>query len=120
MNTIVTLLFGHWVADFLFQTEAMALGKSTSIRWLSYHVLVYALILAVFSLLILPWKSALVFAGVNGMLHWLTDFFTSKLTHAYKDNRRIFFLIIGLDQFIHSATLVITLGYFMPVFSTAQ
>ncbi len=72
MNPIVTLLFGHWAADFLLQSEAMALRKSTSIKWLTYHVLVYTIVLSLFSLFLLTWKLALLFAGINGILHWLT------------------------------------------------
>ncbi|MCK6617213.1 MAG: DUF3307 domain-containing protein [Cyclobacteriaceae bacterium] len=115
MNPVVTLLFGHWVADFLFQTETMALRKSSSIKWLVLHVITYTVVLAAFCFGLLGWQDALYYAGINGLLHGFTDFFTSRLTTAYKDNRRIFFLIIGLDQFIHTATLVISLGYFMPV-----
>ncbi len=120
MSAIVTLLFGHWVADFLFQTEKMALGKSHSIKWLALHVLVYTVVLCVFCFFLLSWKVALLFAALNGLLHGLTDLLTSRLTALYKDNRRIFFLIIGLDQFIHSATLLITLDYFLPGYSAVQ
>lgn len=120
MYPLVTILFGHWAADFLLQTETMALNKSHSLKWLAIHVLVYTAALGLFALLLLQWEDALMFAGMNGMLHGVTDFFTSKLTAAYKDNRRIFFLIIGLDQFIHSATLLITLGYFIPGYSAVQ
>ncbi len=111
MQAIVTLLFAHWVADFLFQTNAMALNKSISVKWLTLHVLTYMAIMLIFVFLLLPWETALIFAGVNGVLHWMTDFFTSKLTTAYKDDRRNFFLIIGLDQFIHAATLILTFDY---------
>jgi hypothetical protein len=69
--------------------------------------LVYTATLSAFSLFLFPWKIALIFAGVNGALHWVVDFFTSKLTAVYKDDRRTFFLIVGLDQFIHSATLIL-------------
>jgi hypothetical protein len=113
MHAIITLLFAHWVADFLFQSNTMALNKSTSVKWLSLHVLTYSTIILIFVFFLLPWKTALIFAVVNAVLHWITDFFTSKLTTAYKDDRRYFFLIIGLDQFIHAATLIFTLDYVM-------
>lgn len=112
LHPLITILFAHWVADFLFQTETMALNKSKSIKWLSVHVLTYTIVLLGFSLLLLDGQTALLFAGVNGTLHWVTDFFTSKLTTAYLNNRRVFFLIIGLDQFIHSATLIMAWEYF--------
>jgi hypothetical protein len=116
VSGIITLLFGHWVADFLLQSNTMAINKSTSLKWLSLHVLTYTAVISIFSFFLLSWQSALVFAGINGVLHWITDFFTSKLTTAYKDDRRNFFLIIGLDQFIHAATLIITFDYIIHHF----
>lgn len=111
LHPLITILFAHWVADFLFQTETMALNKSKSMKWLTVHVLTYTIVLLGFSLLLLNWQSALLFAGLNGALHWITDFFTSKLTTVYHNNRRVFFLIIGLDQFIHTATLIMAWEY---------
>lgn len=111
MSAIISILFGHWVADFLFQTNAMALRKSKSLKWLTLHVLVYTVIILLFVLFLLPWKTALIFAGINGALHWITDFFTSRLSALYANDRRNFFLIIGLDQFLHTATLVMTFDY---------
>lgn len=111
LHPLITILFAHWVADFLFQTETMALNKSKSIRWLTVHVLTYTIVLFGFSLLLLDVQTALLFAGINGALHWITDFFTSKLTTAYYNNRRVFFLIIGLDQFMHTAILIMAWEY---------
>lgn len=111
LHPLITILFAHWVADFLFQTETMALNKSKSIKWLTVHVLTYTIVLFGFSLLLLDVQTALLFAGINGALHWITDFFTSKLTTAYYNNRRVFFLIIGLDQFMHTAILIMAWEY---------
>ncbi|MDL5049186.1 DUF3307 domain-containing protein [Oscillatoria amoena NRMC-F 0135] len=111
LHPLITILFAHWVADFLFQTEAMALNKSKSMKWLTVHVLTYTIVLLGFSLLLLDWRAALLFAGINGALHGVTDFFTSKLTTVYHHNRRVFFIIIGLDQFIHAAALVMVWEY---------
>jgi hypothetical protein len=111
LHPLITILFAHWVADFLFQTETMALNKSKSIKWLTVHVLTYTIVVFGFSLLLLDGQTALLFAGINGALHWITDFFTSKLTTAYYNSRRVFFLIIGLDQFMHTAILIMAWEY---------
>ena len=59
--------------------------------------------------------STVVFVLVNGMLHWFTDFLTSSAsTHYYKkQNYFKFFSVIGLDQLIHTVTLLLTFNYFL-------
>lgn len=103
-----TLLFNlfliigvHWVSDFVLQTDAMARGKSTSIKWLSIHVAVYTVLLFIFG-----WQ----FALINGAVHWVVDFFTSKWSSYLwkKEEVHWFFVVIGLDQAIHMATLLST------------
>jgi hypothetical protein len=106
---IVWLLLCHYVADFVCQSEKMALNKSSSNKWLTIHIATYTLILW---LMLLPVELGWKFALVNGACHWLTDFVTSRGTkYAYNNNKMwLFWRIIGLDQFLHAATLVLTMG----------
>jgi hypothetical protein len=94
----------HFLADFLLQTDKMALNKSKSIKWLSIHCSVYVLPFLWFG-----WKYAL----ANGLMHWATDFVTSRLTSKAwaSGKRKIFFQIIGADQAIHLTCLLLTLKY---------
>ncbi len=101
----VIILFAHWVGDFLLQTSSMALNKSKTLKWLGLHVLTYTAVLLVLSSLIFSWQVALGFAVINGLLHLVTDFFTSKLSARHIDKPRIYFPIIGFDQFIHLSCL---------------
>jgi hypothetical protein len=102
---IIVLLYSHFLADFWFQTDMMAINKSTSIKWLSYHVLTYWLITICF-VFVSPW-----YWIFNALSHWIIDFFTSKCTSYYwkKEMRHEFFCMIGFDQFLHTAILIITL-----------
>jgi hypothetical protein len=113
---ILTILFMHWVADFKCQTEWMANNKSTNNTALGAHVLVYTSFLLAFGLAIIgdP-KNALLWAMINGGLHFTTDYITSRLTgKRWKEaNYRSFFNTIGFDQFIHFATLFVTLKLFI-------
>ncbi|MDH7445628.1 DUF3307 domain-containing protein [Aquimarina sp. 2201CG14-23] len=102
------ILLAHWMGDFAFQTSKMAMGKGKKIKWLFIHVIVYTIILTIFSLFLFPIKTAIGYILINCILHGFTDFFTSKLTIQYRDTPRIFFTILGLDQLIHSVTLYIT------------
>jgi hypothetical protein len=89
------------MADFIFQTRKMANNKSTSLRWLSTHILAYTLFLIPFG-----WK----FALINGAAHFATDFCTSRMTSYLwkKQDIHKFFVVIGADQALHMTVLVLT------------
>mgnify|MGYP003453949244 CR=1 FL=1 len=50
------------------------------------------------------------FTGITFVFHWITDYLTSRwTTKLYKKKDWYgFFTVIGLDQFLHAAQLVIT------------
>ncbi len=102
------ILLAHWAGDFLFQSSKMALGKSQHLRWLGIHVLTYTATLLVFNVFLFSIKTALVYTLINGVLHGVTDFFTSKLAAKYSEKPRVFFPILGMDQLIHTITLYVT------------
>lgn len=116
--TILYILTTHFVADFVKQTYEMASYKSTSIKWLTLHILAYykwfifsgimyyafAWILAFnFSVWPLIW-----YCTLNAGLHWITDYFTSKATSTLWKQKRVhdFFVMIGFDQLIHMFCLI--------------
>lgn len=115
---IIVLLLVHWIADFLFQSREVAEKKSGSLSVLFTHVSIYTagifLIYGYYALhigdmnliRIMPLLAAISFIG-----HFITDYFTSKwTTYLYKKgNIKGFFTVIGLDQFLHQAQLIITL-----------
>lgn len=112
---ISILLIGHFVADFVMQSDTMAMNKSKSWRWLSAHVLVYSCGLLAAAVLILSPIAALFYVAGNAVLHFITDAITSRLT-AYlyaKAERHWFFVAIGFDQLVHALTLIWTLEWVM-------
>lgn len=106
------ILCAHWVGDFLLQSSKMAVEKSSSIKWLSLHVLVYGLTIGVFTLFLFPIQVAVQYILVNMALHWVTDFFTSKMAAKYQDNPRVFYPILGFDQMVHGLCLYLTYIHF--------
>lgn len=123
--TIIYILSVHFVSDFIMQSDEMAKGKSTSIKWLTLHILSYlkgficsAIIFYVTITLI--WgriASPLLILGycfVNAILHWVTDYFTSKETSRLWAELKVhqFFIMIGLDQLIHATCLILTFYLF--------
>ena len=100
--TILIIMFWlHVVGDFILQTDEMALNKSTSIKWLTVHSIVYSSVYYFFG-----WQ----FMFVNCALHFVIDFVTRRLTSKLwkKGDRHNFFVVIGVDQAIHMTCLVLT------------
>lgn len=107
---IYLIIFSHWVADFIAQSDWMAKNKSKSWKALSLHILAYTISLALLLSLIHP-KTALFYALVNGGVHFVIDAITSRITAKLyaKGDVHNFFVVIGLDQALHMSTLVATI-----------
>lgn len=117
---IINILFWHWLADFYFQTNEMATNKSTSNYWLTRHILMYGLILFFGALTLVPLDNFTIYEAftwtlVNMMFHWITDYFTSRWTSSLWKQERIhdFFVVIGIDQFLHSVVLILSFSYLL-------
>lgn len=119
MTIPLTLLIAHFIADFILQSDWMALNKSKNNKALAWHALVY-------SLCFLPWGAPFVVATFG--FHFLTDYVTSRCTSklwffkpwevtengmaltwiASGGNRHYFFVMIGFDQLLHYIQLALT------------
>lgn len=103
----LVLLFGHWIADFVLQSHWMATNKATNNWALAYHVLVYSVVMTCFYFVVTHnWIMIFLFTFVT---HFATDYVSSRATKYYMNRREIhnFFVVIGLDQFVHCTTLAI-------------
>jgi len=115
MDKVLLILLAHFVADFIFQTDKQALNKCKSNWWLTSHVAAYTSIIMFFGIFIFGLIPVIIlWAFVNGVLHWITDYFTSR-ANAYfwkAEKRHWFFVGIGADQLIHYTCLLLTYEYF--------
>jgi hypothetical protein len=112
MYVLLAIFVVHFLADFVFQSSQMATGKSKSLKWLSIHVGVYGLVSLISMYLVLNSVNSF-YLGFswwlgNVALHFITDFFTSKVTSRFWEskNMRLFFVMIGFDQLIHNVCLI--------------
>ena len=110
---IYLLLFTHWVADFIFQNDDMAKNKSKSNVWLGKHILAYMIVLSPFALYAgwrLPGEYWMLFVLINGAVHFIIDWCTSRMTSKLWAQQRVhdFFVVVGFDQLLHACTLIAT------------
>lgn len=111
----VILLAVHWVADFVLQTHWQASNKSKNNVALYEHVLAYTIVLwSVVPFLFGISGNAEFFVLVNGILHFITDYFTSRASSKLfaKQDWHNFFVVVGADQLIHQFTLAATMAWF--------
>ena len=104
----------------MLQTHWMAQNKSKSNRALMAHVAVYTACLFVFGPFIFPTvsvTSAMTWIALNAGAHFVTDYLTSRWTSQLWKEQRMheFFTIVGLDQLIHYATLLLS-AYYLGMF----
>lgn len=119
MTIILIIFVFHFLADFVFQSSQMATGKSKSLKWLSIHVGVYGLVSLVSAFVVgldlMNLSLGFAWWGINVGLHFIVDFFTSKVTSKFweEKNMRSFFVMIGFDQLLHNLCLMTTYGLAM-------
>jgi len=126
MSTFIifsVILWSHFTADFVCQSDWMAKNKSSNYKALLAHVATYTVMLFVLILGFFYCANAsdqyinvAYWALLNGALHLVVDFFTSRLTsHLWaKGDTHNFFVAIGFGQFLHSITLI---GTFIWIFT---
>lgn len=101
---IYLFLWLHFIADFVLQSDWMAINKSKNNKALLFHILVYTICLIPFGFS---------FAMINGLAHAITDYFSSRATSKLweKQQRHLFFIVIGFDQAIHLSCLFLSWQY---------
>jgi hypothetical protein len=104
MTTTIAIIWLHFLADFVLQSDYMAQNKSRSNTILSYHAAIYTVPFLIFGYR---------FAIVNGAAHWLVDWCTSRINSRLWAEKKVhaFFVCIGVDQAIHMTTLLLTYKY---------
>lgn len=114
---VLYIIFVHWVADFIFQDEKWALGKSKNFSDLLAHTSLYGLIWIAAAIPLFPIGiQAVLYGGITFIFHTITDYFTSKSVSRKFHNKELgssipnlgAFTYIGADQVLHYIQLFLT------------
>lgn len=114
---IVIILFIHLFGDFLLQGSSMSKIKMSKIGYLFLHVFIYTALLFVLSYLFLSLtiQENLIFCGINGGLHLVIDFITSKIKKMFWEKKENFYIaVVTLDTILHIAILIYTYFVLFP------
>lgn len=113
MIIILLLILNHFIADYYFQTAKVSQEKRNNVFWLLIHVTSYLTIMSAFGMYTLVNNNIeieMVFSWLvfNGILHGVTDFFTSKISYIYKINGKTKQMLLTkvVDQTIHCFCLL--------------
>ena len=97
----ILIIWLHFIADFVLQSDRIAKGKSKSNQMLLEHVAIYSVPFAILGI---------EYAVANACLHFVVDWFSSRATSYLwqKGERHWFFVVIGIDQALHLTCLFVT------------
>lgn len=109
---LMLLLIGHFVADFVVQTDRMAELKKERRLWLFLHCAIYALLLAGITLLILPWSTAWLPIVLLSFSHGVIDVLRVHAEKKFANNARDGLIIFLADQGVH-ILIIWSIYYFL-------
>jgi len=101
---MLTIIWMHFVADFLLQWDEMAKKKSSDFHWLILHSAIYSIPFLWFGLL---------FWAVTFFTHMIVDGVSSRVSKILyaKNSYHWFFAVIGFDQALHMTCLFLCYKY---------
>lgn len=123
---IMQIIFIHWVADFICQSDWMALNKSSSMNALLAHTGVYSLCWFVLHFTGLTNHQVVLFVLITFVIHTTQDFLTSRVNKLLIPKREYlagsdeyfrykpgsvwayFWIGVGFDQILHYGQLIFT------------
>ena len=113
LQTIMTIIAMHWVADFVLQTDWQAKNKSKNNLALALHVVTYTFCLLWYAALNIPGVVGIIWVLANGVVHFGVDYVTSRINTYLWNKGRVhdFFVMVGFDQVIHYACLFGSLAF---------
>ena len=131
LKIVLAIILIHWLADFVFQTDKMAKGKSKNWSDLLSHTGTYSFVWLFIGgciylqqfrpydpeynkIMNIYWSywipRGILFVFITFIAHTITDYFTSRLNSKLwaKGDVHNFFVSVGGDQLLHYTQLLLT------------
>lgn len=107
---IFSIIFIHWIADFVCQTDWQAKNKSKSWEALLGHTVTYSAIWWGILSFFISLPHVMFFFVITLVCHTATDYFTSRLNSKLWAEGKVhyFFVSVGFDQILHYVQLFLT------------
>lgn len=105
LTPIYIILVLHFLGDFYLQSNKIAENKYKCGKELFTHGIIYFFVFVLINPL---------YALINAIIHIIIDGITSNISKIMYEQGKIheFFLVLGLDQLLHTLTLLITFSKF--------
>ena len=110
---LLWIMFLHWVADFVAQSDWMARNKSKKMLPLFFHCAIYGSIMFL-GMIITPMGFGIgmlaLWVVFNAVAHFLIDGITSRVNSWLWEKKDVhnFFVSIGFDQYVHFLLLALS------------
>lgn len=117
MGKIIIIILIHLIGDFFLQGNKMSKNKANYPLSLIQHVSIYTLSFVVLSPLVLGLtiQQGLIYSLLNGVLHLIVDWGTSKMKFKFWNNNENKYLkYVSLDQILHITILIVTYLVLFP------
>ncbi len=113
---ILGLLFSkHFLADFVWQTEKMVVGKGQYGKWGGiHHSGLHALLTYVILVHVLPIQDCAMIAAFDFIIHYHTDWAKMNIARGLTPQDKMYWFWLGLDQLVHSVTYIV-IGYVVSI-----
>ena len=119
MSRIIILLLMHAVGDFFLQGNRTSKLKALNIPYLLKHVGIYTILFIILSPLILGLTivQGLYFSLLNGSLHLVVDYVTSKGKLKYTDSSESKYITVVVEDYL--LHIIILISSYMILFPKA-
>ncbi len=113
--SLMMLIISHLLADFFFQSNSLVEKKSTNIKYLSIHAIIYLILIVLPCILYGNVFQILLTCTTIGITHFIIDLMKIKVSEKLKTEKALFWIFI-VDQIIHFVVLFLV-SFFLTDFN---
>ena len=103
----------HFIADFILQTDKIALMKGKNFKYLIWHSFHHSFLTFIVLFFFFRLSKILVIFFIELIIHSLIDYLKAneKLGGKYKFPAKLYFILFGFDQLLHNWFYILIITY---------